>query len=482
MEQFKKTLDRIISNNVLFIILLIAAFEIFWPLGVLLILYKAGVIPKKSAPRNVSKPMYQETRFEKYMVMTEGKDVESISYLASAVGVNYNIALSDIQKMVAEGYFGSQAYINYFDKTIVIKPEEVRKAKSEDEARSRRESAESANSNTSKSTATVNENGAKNDDTRKSSATHIDKKKKSGDKTGSGDRGLSTGLLIAGIALIIFGFFACLDSIEWIIDFGFDSYMLEEFLPGAFMMSGGVISLVYRGFIKKRANRLKIYEAAIINRDELDISELASMAGVSEKKVVKDIEYMLEKSMLPKTAYIDHGEGKLIINKIYHAPEAAADEAPKDDEARYKAILKEIRDLNDAIPDPDVSERIYEIEDLTSKIFRAVQDKPEKLPQIKSFMSYYLPTTLKLLHSYAMFDGSGLDGNNVKNAKAEIERILDTLTDGFRKQLDKLYEADAIDIASDINVLENMLRRDGLTDDENPFGAAALGLDKDKRM
>ena len=88
-------------------------------------------------------------------------------------------------------------------------------------------------------------------------------------------------------------------------------------------------------------------------------------------------------------------------------------------------------------------------------------------------MSYYLPTTLKLLHSYAEFDKAGASGSNISSAKADIEGILSTLVEGFKKQLDKLYEADAIDISSDIDVLENMLRRDGLSQDDSGFGGVA---------
>ena len=131
--------------------------------------------------------------------------------------------------------------------------------------------------------------------------------------------------------------------------------------------------------------------------------------------------------------------------------------------------------MNDEIPDEVISAKIDEMEDYTARIFKAVQEKPEKLPQIKSFMSYYLPTALKLLHSYADFDQAGAGGENVAGAKADIERILDMLVDGFKKQLDKLYETEAMDISSDIDVLENMLRRDGLKDDESGFGQVAQG-------
>ena len=118
---------------------------------------------------------------------------------------------------------------------------------------------------------------------------------------------------------------------------------------------------------------------------------------------------------------------------------------------------------------PMAGREVYGVENATARIFNAVREKPEKEPQIKSFMSYYLPTTLKLLRSYADFEQSGADGENIRAAKAEIERILDTLVDGFKKQLDKLYESDAMDISSDIDVLESMLRRDGLAGDGSAF-------------
>ena len=135
--------------------------------------------------------------------------------------------------------------------------------------------------------------------------------------------------------------------------------------------------------------------------------------------------------------------------------------------------MKEIRTLNDEIADPAVSERIYKIEDLTGKIFRTVEEKPEKQPQIKSFMSYYLPTTLKLLHSYSLFEKQGISGENIDEARKDIERILDTLVQGYTQQLDQLFQSDAMDISADINVLESMMQKDGLSGESGPFATAS---------
>ena len=88
-------------------------------------------------------------------------------------------------------------------------------------------------------------------------------------------------------------------------------------------------------------------------------------------------------------------------------------------------------------------------------------------------MSYYLPTTLKLLRSYSIFEKQGITGDNIQDAKKNIARILDSLVSGFTKQLDQLFMSDAMDISTDINVLESMLKKDGFSGDGADFQAAA---------
>jgi hypothetical protein len=89
-------------------------------------------------------------------------------------------------------------------------------------------------------------------------------------------------------------------------------------------------------------------------------------------------------------------------------------------------------------------------------------------------MNYYLPTTLKLLRSYATLEKQGVGGENITSATESIGNVLDTLTKGYEQQLDQLFKSDVIDIASDIDVLENMMKQDGLSSD-NPLGQAMAG-------
>ena len=80
-------------------------------------------------------------------------------------------------------------------------------------------------------------------------------------------------------------------------------------------------------------------------------------------------------------------------------------------------------------------------------------------------MSYYLPTTLKLLQAYQEFDAQPIQGENIKSAKTEISDTLDTITVAFKNLLDSLFEHEAMDISTDISALETMLAHEGLTED-----------------
>ena len=89
---------------------------------------------------------------------------------------------------------------------------------------------------------------------------------------------------------------------------------------------------------------------------------------------------------------------------------------------------------------------------------------PNRQGQLRTFLNYYLPTTLKILRAYAQLEAQGIEGENISAAKARIEGMMDQVVAGFEKQLDKLFQDDALDIAADVEVLENMLKKDGLSD------------------
>ena len=95
-----------------------------------------------------------------------------------------------------------------------------------------------------------------------------------------------------------------------------------------------------------------------------------------------------------------------------------------------------------------------------------MKDNPAKLPQIRKFMSYYLPTTIKLLTAYDQMSRQGVSGENISGTMEKVEGMMSTIVRAFEKQLDALYGADALDISTDITVLENMMAREGLVGDQ----------------
>jgi len=130
----------------------------------------------------------------------------------------------------------------------------------------------------------------------------------------------------------------------------------------------------------------------------------------------------------------------------------------------------EMRRLNDAIEDAKLSRQIDHLEAVTRKIIDLVVAEHQKLPRIRKIMSYYLPTTLKILNSYDRMGSAGVDGENISTTKQKIEAMMDTIVTAYDKQLDALYGEEALDISTDITVMEQMLQQEGLSGSDGKDG------------
>lgn len=132
------------------------------------------------------------------------------------------------------------------------------------------------------------------------------------------------------------------------------------------------------------------------------------------------------------------------------------------------AIL-ELKRLDDAIPDEKLSAQIVHLEDVTEKIVNCIVEHPEKKNEVRKFFSYYLPTIIKFLNAYDRMDSTGIKGANIDGTKGNIEEIMDTALAAFDKQLDALYRDDALDITTDIQVMQNVLKQEGLMEENRLF-------------
>lgn len=178
--------------------------------------------------------------------------------------------------------------------------------------------------------------------------------------------------------------------------------------------------------------------------------------------------FVVGKAIFPDKHYHMPGEEKPEEEKKKEAPKKP--EAPKSTgnpeidnliKERERA-LGEMRRLNDSIEDETISAQIDHLEEVTSKIIDQVVKEPAKLPQIRRFLSYYLPTTLKILNAYDRMDAVGVSGENIDSTKERVERMMGTIVKAFDKQLDALFGAEAMDISTDITVMENLLSQEGL--------------------
>lgn len=265
---------------------------------------------------------------------------------------------------------------------------------------------------------------------------------------------------------------------------------------------------------RRRYQMYRRYANAIADRDTVSIRGLAAEMGRSNGDVLSDLQAMIDEGMIGGNAYIDRSHMTLYMdanareavetefvnpvvnvfvnadNRAQTVAEARAKQSQKDVEERpaasksapepnkntvgnesFEEKLREIRQLNDEIEDHAVSDRIDRIGELTASIFRVVREKPEHAEEVRKFMDYYLPTTLKLLKSYSLMEKQSYQGENIQASRKKIESVLDTLIHAFEQQQDRLFKTEALDVETDISVLETMMASDGLLGEQGELRA-----------
>lgn len=282
------------------------------------------------------------------------------------------------------------------------------------------------------------------------------------------------GLVVTVIGAIIL--FNALGDNLFFLEYGNWRAFLEYTFWPMGITAGGLGLLLGSHWMRRRLRRYAKYQAIAGKKPTVTISQLAAAANVSARRVENDLEQMVQKGFWGKEAYLDLGRGVLV--RTFEAAEGLepaqkeAQPAPAEAEEGYSGQLRDIRRANDRIADPAISAKIDRLEDLAGKIFRIVEEEPAKKAKASTFLNYYLPTTQKLLDSYADFEEAGVSGGNVSQAKQRIADTMDKIVAGFERQLDQLYQSDAMDVDSDIRVMEQMLRRDGGSAAED-FGMGA---------
>ena len=273
----------------------------------------------------------------------------------------------------------------------------------------------------------------------------------------------TTGAILAAV----FGCISVIDAADNLWMLPDVLWYLEEIIPLLCFTAVG-LGLLGAGLLKRRTvHRYRGYLAMIGSHKAVSVSALSSTTGSTPAKVRDDLEDMLDDGFFPK-GFLDYGSDRLVVdgNGLEEAPAPQAEPQPAPKAEEEDAILAEIRAVNDAVANEKVSAQIDQIGTITAKILDYQRSHPDSAPQLHSFLSYYLPTTLKILRAYGQLESQEVSGENITAAMARIEGMMDKVVEGFEKQLDLLFQGDAMDITADVAVLERMLAKDGLSDQE----------------
>lgn len=315
---------------------------------------------------------------------------------------------------------------------------------------------------------------------------------------GTGSRQTVFGILkiVGGSMLSFFTLLAILSAgfVNLIAGTGFFSVpvgiAMAGCAAGAGLITGGVREL-------NRMGRFKAYRKALGEKTHVTLEKLSKAVGKSRKYVRREVERMIREGLFLE-GHLDREETTLITSdetyrhfeesrrlleqrQKHEAEEKARAEALRQQQEekgaamnpqvrqvldRGNAFIAEIRRCNDAIPGEEISEKISRMETIVQRIFQRAEEHPEIVPDLQKLMDYYLPMTVKLLNAYADMDAQPIAGETILASKREIEQTLDTLNLAFEKLLDSVFKDTAMDISSDISVLQTLLAQEGLTEDE----------------
>ena len=302
--------------------------------------------------------------------------------------------------------------------------------------------------------------------------------------------------LTAGILFIVFGAFAniplfVLSLLGVIFGWSATTGLVFFLIVSIFFITHGKNKI-------QLINRAKRYVKLCGNKMYAGVEELASQVGISAKRVSKDLRKILQKGIIP-SAHMDKMGTHLMLNEATYRQYLDAEKAraireleekevariqakqPKELEKTVEvkveqpkteleqmmqegqAYIQKLRHMNDLIPGEIISSKLERLENLLKEIFQRVQKEPAQMNRMHKVMSYYLPTTLKLVEAYHEFDVISSPNEEIIKAKNEIEETMDTINEAFVELLNSLFQDKVFDVTTDAQVLQTMLANEGLT-------------------
>lgn len=238
---------------------------------------------------------------------------------------------------------------------------------------------------------------------------------------------------------------------------------------------------------RKRVKRFKKYVRIIDGNSFVSIEELAKYASLKKNYVLKDLRKMIDSSMFLE-GHIDEEKTYFIVNdEVYGEYLNFKKEQLSNDRNKKKAkkenndavkeevdftikvgreYIKQIISIRNNLNRKEIIIKIDKLGNIANEILNQVEKNPKKAQEVNKFINHYLPVTIKLISSYKELDNQLVQGDNIKNAKFEIEKSIDIINSAFENLLDDLYEDVVVDISTDISVLKTLFKQEGLSEED----------------
>ncbi|CEO26354.1 5-bromo-4-chloroindolyl phosphate hydrolysis family protein [Paraclostridium sordellii] len=298
---------------------------------------------------------------------------------------------------------------------------------------------------------------------------------------------------MSGILYILFGISGCLvygSSVLIFIIFKilFGIIGSNILFVSAFLLLVVSIGLLLRGItLRKRVKRFKKYVRFIEDHNYFLIKDLAKFAKEKDSFVVKDLSKMIDLGMFLE-GHIDEEKTYFMLNdEVYNdylnlqkqqiAKETNNEKLNEEIENLEKNevestikigrnYIEQIKNIRNELSKEEIAVKLDKLGNISNQILIQVEKNPNKIQEVNKFINHYLPITIKLINSYKDINNQSVQGENIENAKIEIEKSIDLINSAFENLLDDLFEDVVLDISTDISVLKTLFKQEGLAEDD----------------
>lgn len=253
-------------------------------------------------------------------------------------------------------------------------------------------------------------------------------------------------------------------------------------ISGVFLLCNIIVILKLISAIRFKT-RYDSYEEFLGYKSLEYVEDIAICLKQKEEVVVKDLQRAIKRRLIPHGHFSNENRVFMVSNEVYGRymkKPAVYDryfQKMLEERHRVKSRTKEISEMlevgeqyitklqgySSLIKDKNISKKLVTMQNVVSMIFHEIDVNPNQARSLGMFLNYYLPTTEKLLDTYVTLDEKGISGNNVTRTKKEIEEAINTILVAFERILEKLYEEQEMDIASDIEAMELSMKQEGLS-------------------